>query len=370
MRVCYIIENMFNSGGMERVLSVCASSLSKTFDVSILTIYQKGQAYYFPLSASAHRYDLGLENVSNKRLLKKKLSDFLMYHSFDIVVSLGGIDMYYLHSIKDGSKKIVWFHFAYNVSYTLWHGGHFGLKAKLKGYLQHFKRINHAKQYDQIVVLSSADALAWKRHTDKVSLIFNPVTINNAIVSSCDAKSVISVGRLDYAKGFDYLISAWKLVAQKHPDWSLDIYGDGELRPQLQEQIDQLNLGDKVRLCGRSTDIASCYSQHSIYVMSSRSEALGLVLLEASLCGLPLIAYDCPFGPREVIADGKNGILIKEVGDIEGMANAINSLIKDDSLRDYMGTNARQMVRKFSLTHITEQWIRLFKDVMVYDNQT
>ena len=305
---------MHNAGGMERVLSVCANALCKEIDVSVMTIYQCGRPFYFPLDSDVNTFDLGLENVRDKRLLKRRLTEFFQQHQFDLVVSLGGIDFYYLHSIRDGSKKIVWFHFAYDVAYTLWLGGSTSLVMKAKGYLLQLKRIYHAKKYECIVALSQADADLWMRHTDKVNMIYNPVSLENPIQSPLEQKKAISVGRLDYAKGFDYLIEAWALVAEKHPDWSLDIYGDGELRTRLQEQINERGLADCVKLCGRTSVIGEKYAQHSMCLMTSRSEALGLVLLEASACGLPLIAYDCPSGPMEIIDDGKNGILVSPVG--------------------------------------------------------
>jgi len=361
MKICYIIEGLYNSGGMERVLSVCASSLSKTFDVSILTLYQRNQIYYFPLSPSVHRFDLDLEKASSMRLLKTKLSDFLMQHQFDIVVSLGGIDMYYLHSIKDGSKKIVWFHFAIDIAKTTWIGPNPTLKKKIKAQLQTWQRIYIARKFNRIILISKADLVQWRKYTRKGILIYNPVTIQNQFVSKRNSKSVISVGRLDFQKGYDYLIKAWALVAQKHPDWHLDIYGEGDLRGLLQEQIDTLKLTETITLCGRIPNIEEKYPQYSFFVMSSRAEGLGLVLLEAASCGLPLISYDCPSGPSEIIQDGKNGFLVERVGDISGLANAINQLIEHHDLRNQMGDNALQIAEEtFSLKTIVQQWIDLF----------
>lgn len=363
MKICYVIESMFNSGGMENVLSVCATELSKYFEVSILTICQNSRDYYFPLNKNIRCYDLEIDIIGNKHIIKTRLKDFLLSHSFDIVISLGGIDMYCLHSINDRSKKIVWFHFAYNVAYTAWLGDSPSFIKKIRGYLQHVKRIFNARKYDKIVVISSADKKAWGLCSNKVVLIYNPVTIANPIISDRQNKSVIAVGRLDYAKGFDYLINAWKLVSQKHSDWILDIYGEGTLREQLQRLIDKLDLADSVNLRGRSYDIVKDYSQHSFCVMSSRSEALGLVLLEASLCGLPLVAYDCS-GPRDIIEDGKNGFLIKKIGDIETLSSTINQLIENTLLRKRMGENALKQVEKFSIKEIINQWKRLFDEVM------
>ena len=145
MKVAYIIEVMYNSGGMERVLSVCANSLCQDLDVSIVTLYQKGRPTYFPLDNRIHCYDLGLEGIANRTLLKERLTEFLMSHHFDIVITMGGMDMYYLHSIKDGSKKIFWFHFAIDIAKTTWAGPNPTLIRKIKAQLQTWKRIYHAR---------------------------------------------------------------------------------------------------------------------------------------------------------------------------------------------------------------------------------
>ena len=360
MEIAYIIEVMFNSGGMERVLSVCANSLCHELDVNIVTLYQKGRPAYFPLDNRIHCYDLGLDGVANRKLLKSRLSRFLMTHHFDIVISLGGMDMYYLHSIQDRSKKMVWFHFAYNVAYTAWSGDSPSVIRKARGYLQQVRRILHARKYDRVIAISNADYHAWQKYTKKATMIYNPITIHATAISERKEKKIISVGRLDHQKGYDYLVAAWSLVKQKHPDWHLDVYGEGSLRDSIQKQINELKLTDVITLCGRTPNIGEKYASHSIYVMSSRTEALGLVLLEAASCGLPLIAYNCPFGPRDVIENGKNGLLVERVGDIQGMADAICTLIENESLRNEMGEKARQMVERFSITNITRQWMDLF----------
>ena len=97
--------------------------------------------------------------------------------------------------------------------------------------------------------------------------------------------------------------------------------------------------------------------------MGSRTEGLGLVLLEASACGLPLISYDCPSGPREIVTDGENGYLIPHVGDIDAMAEKICLLIENAELRKQMGEKAKLMVDKFSPLRIKEQWINLFDSI-------
>lgn len=361
MKVCFVIEGMYNSGGMERVLTVIANALCDNIDISIVTLKQTCKPYYYPISDSVHIYDLDVKDLSQKNGVKKSLSNFLKSNHFDIVVSLGGLELSFLYSIKDGSKKIVWFHFAIDIAKTTWVGPNPSFAARMKAQLQTWKRIFYARKYDRIVVISKADLVKWMRYTSKARLIYNPVTIVKPKLSDKREKAVISVGRLDYQKGFDYLIEAWRIVSKKHPDWCLDIFGEGTLREQLQAQIGTEGLTSCIKLCGQSQQITDEYARHSIYVMSSRAEGLGLVLLEAALCGLPLISFDCPSGPSEIISDGKNGYLVKKVGDVNGLAERICKLIENEAQRKQMGDNAAQMVQAFSVDSIRQQWIATLK---------
>lgn len=367
MKIAYVVDCMYNSGGMERVLSVCANALCDVYDVTVITAFQKGQPDFFKLNSRIKRYDLGIHEDANirrkKRDFKRTLSAYLQVEHFDVVVSMGGMDLGFLYSIRDGSKKFVWFHFAIDIAKTTWIGPNPNLLKKIKAQLQTWKRIYYARKYDKIVVISKADLEAWKEYTNKVVCVYNPVTIGNPVQADLSSKKVISVGRLDYQKGFDYLIDAWGLVAEKHKDWLLDIYGEGPLREQLQWKIDKQGLHNSVRLCGRTPNITEKYAQHSIYVMSSRAEGLGLVLIEAASCGLPLISYDCPSGPSEIVTDGENGYLIPHVGDIDAMAEKICLLIEDAELRKQMGEKAKLMVDKFSPLKIKEQWMTLFDSI-------
>lgn len=366
-KIAYIIDSMYNSGGMERVLTVCANVLAKSYDITIITGFQLDRPYFFQLSSAVRCHDLKIKERMSCRMKKKeykeRLSFYLKKESFDIVISLGGMDFSFLYSIHDGSKKIVWFHFAYNVAYTSWIGDSVSCFKKIRGYMQHVKRVCHARKYTRIIAISRSDFKSWKRVFPHVVLIYNPVTINAAGLSDKKEKRAISVGRLDFQKGFDYLISVWHLVIKKHPDWHLDIYGDGPLRDVFRKQIDEMGMSGFITLCGKTSNIAEKYVSHSIYIMTSRTEAFGLVLLEASLCSLPLIAFDCPGGPRDIIKNGKNGFLIEQVGNTEEMAEAISTLIEDESLRNKMGNKAFQMVERFSLTRIKKEWIKLFNEL-------
>lgn len=378
MKICYCIEALYNSRGTERVLTQCANMLCEDAEITIVTAFQNGQPDFYSLSEKIRRVDLGVTDYKNnsffsnprKKEYKKKLNVFLLQEHFDIVISLGGLESQFLHKIKDGSKKILWFHFAFDISNLFIKENHKGFIANVMVWLQTKRRVWFANKMDKVVVISKSDKQIWDKHCKNVTSIYNPVTISSNNISLCNQPAAIAVGVLGVQKGFDFLINAWSQVYLKHPDWHLDIFGDGPDKSLLQEQITSNGLQNVVHLKGRTNDIVTEYLNHSLYIMSSRAEGFGLVLVEAAECGLPLISYDCNYGPNEIIIDGDNGILIKEVGDINGLSDAINTLINNPDKRKEMGIRAKELNKRFSESRIKKQWIDLFNDILKYDLHT
>lgn len=368
MKIAYVVDCMYNSGGTERVLTVCANALSDYHDITIVTAFQQGRPDCFYLSPNVKRHDLKISEVKSgsqkKRIYKRRLSRYLQQEPFDISVSLGGMDLDFLHSIKDGSKKIIWLHYAIDIAQTTWVGPQPSLIKKIKAQLITWKRIYNARKYERIVLISKADLEKWQQYTDKAICIYNPLTISPSSTSNLMNKCVIAVGRLYYQKGFDYLIDAWSLVAEKHPDWYLKIFGEGGARLILQNQIDSLGLQSNITLCGRTSEMEKEYAKHSIFVLSSRAEGFGLVLVEAASCGLPLVSFDCPSGPSELVMNGHNGFLVDKVGDVSAMAHAICSLIEDEELRKRMGAEAQHFSKQFHVEYVIPQWNNLFASIM------
>ena len=175
-------------------------------------------------------------------------------------------------------------------------------------------------------------------------------------------KQVIAVGRYVPQKGFDRLISAWSIVNKKHPDWILRIYGDG-MREQLQNQIYELGISPSCILEHSTPDIVDKYCKSSIFVLSSRYEGFGMVIIEAMACGVPPVSFTCPCGPRDIISDGINGLLV-ENGNIEGLAEKICYLIENENVRREMGRQARMDIERFRIEPIAEQWKTLFESII------
>lgn len=366
--VAFILQGTYNHGGMERMLAIIASEMCKFYKVTVITAFNCGRADGFAINKACTRVDLNINERDHKSpdvpklLYRQYLSDYLHSHPQDIVVSLGSMEFFFLPSIHDGSKKVFWFHFAKNVDILTCHATHIEWLDKAIGWTKMLRRTYYACKYDRVVALTQADAKSWRRYTRRVTQIYNPVTVRKAVPPDYTAKRVIAVGRLDRQKGFDYLVDAWRMVSRRYPDWSLDIYGSGDQR-LLQQQIDNCGLHVQVSLKGNAENISEEYARHSLLVMSSRYEGFSLVLVEASTCGLPLVAYDCQHGPAEILENGVNGLLIPRVGDIAALASAIEKMIGDECLRRQMGEKAEEMSRRFDLYLIIEQWRELLDNL-------
>jgi glycosyltransferase involved in cell wall biosynthesis len=174
---------------------------------------------------------------------------------------------------------------------------------------------------------------------------------------------VVAAGRLDAHKGFDRLIDAYAPIAEKRPDWRLDIYGSGSLRSQLQAQIDRLGIGGRVALQGFTRELPSVLAQSSVYALTSHSEGFPMVLLEAMSTGLPLVSYDCPRGPADLVRDGVNGRLVPD-GEQQALTDALLQVIDDEPLRRSMGKRAWLDAHAYELPVITQRWNDVFEQVL------
>lgn len=179
--------------------------------------------------------------------------------------------------------------------------------------------------------------------------------------SDVTEKRVIAVGRLDYQKGFDRLIKAWKMVQRsgRFNDWKLDIFGQGEWKDMLNSMINDYGIAGTASIYAPTKQIGDEYAKSSMLVMSSNYEGFPMVMIEAMACGLPVVSFDFKCGPKDIIDDGKNGIIVHD-GDIEGLANAMMKLMDNLTLRRTMSENAKKVVDTYSEENVMKQWLDLF----------
>ena len=226
----------------------------------------------------------------------------------------------------------------------------------------HFKTMNKA---DALVSLTSADKTNWEKHVNiPIFVIPNLVTVYPNDISCYSERSnrIICVGRLTRQKGFDYLIKAWALIANKYPEWKIDIFGSGDLEDFLIQMIDNYNLKESITINKPTSNIFEEYDRSSIYILSSRYEGFCLVLLEAMSFGIPCISFNCPHGPSDMITNGEEGILVP-VGDINKLAESIEWMITHKEERERMSQNSREKVKYYLAENIMPQWVELFNKI-------
>lgn len=370
MKIAYCIAATYNSGGMERVLANKANYLvDQGHEVHIITTDQQGKPPYFSLDSRIVQHDLEVnysdhidsslvKKVSSyaakQRKHKEGLKLLLDKLCSDITISMFDQELSFLWKLKDGSKKILEIHFSRFKRLQYGRRGLWRLVDQLRSNLDKF----WARKYERFIVLTEEDKHYWGEMPN-IEVIPNANSFSPDSPAELVNKSVIAVGRYDYQKGFDELIQAWARVANVEPEWSLHIFGQGPLKELLLELIEKLKLQDCVFLENPVADIERAYLDSSILAMTSRYEGLPMALLEGQACGLPMVAYACKCGPRDIIDDGVNGYLVAE-GDINAMANRLLGLIQNQELRMQMGYASKRLSINFSEENIMKKWLDLF----------
>lgn len=378
LKIVYCTPALYLAGGIERVLTLKANYFAEHFgyDITIILTEGKGKPLFYPLSDKIKviNLDINFEVLWNCSFIKKivvylwkqqqyrkKLKTELMRIRPDITDSLLRREINFINEIKDGSKKIGELHTSRQNNRSFKDNELNFVKILFAKYWK-WSLIRHLRKLDKFIVLTNEDRTNWKE-LENVTVIHNPVSFKVKEQSHVTEKRILSVGRYDYIKGYDRLLKAWSIVEKKCPDWSLSIYGDGDKEPYL-EYRDSLGIdSSRCILHGVTSDIQHEYLSSSMYLVTSRFEGLGMAMLEAMSCGLPLVSFACPCGPRDVIENGVNGYLV-ENGDVEELAEKIVFLAKDYETRRQMGQKAIEKSKQFNIEHIADKWNKLFNSIV------
>lgn len=379
IKLAYCIDDLYSAGGMQRVLTLKVNYLADVlgYDITIFLTEEKGLPFFYPLSSRVQvvNFDINFyrmyqqtsfwvrlfKYVQYARAHKHALTQALMTLKPDITVSMLRRDINFINSIGDGSRKVGEIHFDKS-NYRIFNGP---LPACIRNKISQFwmkQLIGKLRQLDWFVVLTQEDLQQWTE-LKEVICIYNPVSFKEvAHYSTCENKKVIVAGRYTYQKGFDLLLPAWKIVAEQHPDWTLHVYGGGD-RTVYQQQAEELGITSTCTLHPQTSEIAERMIESSLLVLPSRYEGFGLVLTEAMACGVPVVSFACPCGPRDIIADGTDGLWV-ESGNIEQLAEKIGYLMENEELRKKMGIAGRENVKRFDIENIMPQWDKLFKSLL------
>lgn len=233
-----------------------------------------------------------------------------------------------------------------------------GLLSRVKEKISYRMMNFCGSRFDSFVTLTENGAKEWPFRNVKV--IHNPLWFDTSFVSPLKNKRALTVARHTYEKGYDRLFKIWKEVTLLHPDWVLDVYGNDNPDYDVRQLAIDHGLAHQVSFHTPVKDIVDVYKEASLYLMASRYEGFGMVLLEAMACGVPCISFNCPTGPEEIIKDGRNGFLIPN-GDINQFVERVVNLIEDHNLRAEMGARAKEHSASFSIDVIMKQWDDLFR---------
>ena len=378
MKITYIYTAVVTKGGADRVIVEKANWLAEHgYEITIVTDTQLGREPAFPLSSKVRWIDLAIDFSKEyghsfpvriwmycklMHQYRKKMEALLLQDRPDIVISTLGRDISFITKIKDGSKKIGE---AHTTKHFIRNFHLLENKNLLFRYLTKFFRWNMDRQVsklDALVLLTQEHKRDWGEIVPTY-VIPNSFPFYPEEPSSCENKQAIIVGRFNNAKGYKYLLDAWKIVHETHPEWVINAYGSGEYEDIIRLKIIEYHLEDSFILNNPTDHIIEAYKQSSIYVMSSRYEGFPMVLLEALACGVPCVAFDCPHGPRNVITDGEDGILVDYLNSKE-LAEKICILMDDKKKRKEMGQNGRKNVLRYSPRIIMPQWVSLFESLI------
>lgn len=340
-------------GGAEKVALNLANELSSKYEVHFISCFAERHTPIFPLDEKVKTFIVDHKTQSltwNAFRLSGKVKKYLVAQGVDLLINItAGINTIGVLATAHTNIKLIY-------------AEHSNLSNQTYGKKHQFRQWIGAKRADYVVTLTEQDKQAFieKYHVaKKCQNIYN--WYDGQVMSKCydtDSTKIITVGRLVSVKGYDRLLAVAQKVFQHHSEWTWDIYGEGPLFDEIQKEIAEKGLGDHVFLRGNRTDIMDLYKQYAFFVMTSYYEGFPLVLLEAKSSMLPIVSFDCPTGPGEIITDGYDGFLV-ENDNIDKMANRINELMESTELRTQYSKRAISKLDTFQKTKIAGEWMSL-----------
>lgn len=371
MRILYIFRSLAVWGGIERILVEKMNYLSSVYgyDVYMITSDQGNHPIPYHLEGKVHFDDLNVRfhqqyqyNIFKRKWLAKKLKriyeqrlgERIQYIRPDIIVCTTADYIDSLIKLKGTIPMVVESH---SICLRTIEDGRYWLQRKWNKHLY----LTPLSKVDVIVALTEGDANEWRKIHPHVVVIPNIVHLNKGTASTLKNKRVIWVGRFDYQKRPLEMVKIWEKIQPQFPDWQLDIYGEGEQRNELENDV--RSSGMNIVVHQPTEHIFDCYRESSILVSTSLFEPFGLVIPEAMICGLPVVSFDCPYGPASIISDGENGFLIP-CGDKTAFADKLSLLMSSRDLRINMGKAGIMASKRYEVTQIMPLWIKLFERLL------
>ena len=371
MKLLFSIDHLYLHGGAEKVLTHRVNYLADKFDfdITIVTTEQNEKPPCYELSNKIRIIDIkvnykrdesyfSLKNIAKIPNHFRTLNQVIKKINPDVIIVLNySFDFYWIPHIFKSIPKVKEYHSSRFYQMELIKNDSF-----LKRTVNFFSNYTESK-YNKIVVLNPTESNYYKNKN--IEVIPNPIILNSQF-ADVSSKQVIAAGRIVPIKGFEKIIEVWEIVAKEYPDWKLNIYGQGEASyiDLLQNSIIRKNLEDSITIQPATHDLIEKMIQHSIYVMSSVSECFPMVLLESLSVGLPIISFDCPTGPKNIITSNEDGFLVDNQN-INSLAEKIIFLINHPNIRKEMSKKGKQNVIRFSEELIMNKWFSLLTNITI-----
>lgn len=375
MRIRYLLLHAYGTGGTTRtVFNQANSMVAAGHDVELVSVLRRRDDVRFPLDERVTVTSLvdqrGTPSGPEARAERKRPKYIpagemgIRYFSRDSEKAV--ID--YLRGLRDGI--LVTTRPALNVL-----SARFAAKGVVRVAQEHMNLSVHApdvraaiaryyREFPIVAVLTERDREEYAELLPRTRVVRIPNAVHSMEQQRCDpsARIAVAAGRLFTQKGFDMLIPAFAKAVERHPDWQLRIYGQGEKRDMLRGLIERHHMYNHIFLMGHTEKLDDELAKSSFYVLSSRFEGLPMVMIEAMAHALPVVSFDCPTGPRDVVTDGRDGLLVP-ANDIDGLGEAMSRLMDDEELRSEMGSAALKTAREFAPEAVHPAWDRLFAEL-------
>lgn len=358
MRLLYITNGITGVGGLERVLSIKASYMAEHlgYEVDFLTLNESGKKPFYEFNPKINFHSI--EVKGNPLLYIRSYLTGIQKHITSInpdriIVCDDGLKAFFLPLIFRKQK----FLYERHVSNKIMFQNSSSFVKKISAKFQLFLMNRLSKRFEYFIVLNEGNKKEWK-YQDNIKVIGNPISFFPDHQAELISHKAIAVGKQSFQKNYERMISLWAKAIKNFPDWELHIYGKKDDSLQLEKQLQKLNLEKNVFLHEPVQNIRDKYLESSLFLMTSRFEGMPMVMLEAMACGLPLISFDSPHGPRELIHDGFNGFLI-DYDDDQNYIKRLIELIENTELRKNIGTNARRKSGGYSIDSVMSEWLKL-----------
>lgn len=358
-KILYITNGINASGGLERVLSIKTKTLIEiySYEVHILVLNNANTNLFYSFSDKIIHHSILVNG--------NPLTYFIKYRK-GIKRKITKIQPDIISVCDDGLKGMI-FPIIFGRKTPVIYERHASFNIfKKKSYINTFLKLKKiislygAKRFDKFIVLTNNNLKEWNLPNTQV--IPNPLPFYPKSSSQLTNKTVIAVGSHSYNKGYDRLIKIWKNINKSYPDWKLEIYGKSNVKIDLKSLIQKNELENSITIFKPVTNIYEKYLNASVFVLPSRSEGFGMVLIEAMACGLPVISFDCPSGPRDIIKNNIDGYLIKN-DDLQEFEKKLLHLISNFESRIKLGLNAKKNVVQYDDKNIAAIWNNLFTEL-------